>query len=129
MRATRTTLLAIAAPAAAYLVLLVLVAALWVKPPLLGWIGLVVVAGVATGLTAGALVLFPRMRRNVDAVTGAERSRLLVLADTTCPALEIRDSIVAALAGPNPEVLVLAPVLASPLHYLADDETKERADA
>jgi len=129
MRATRTTLLAIAAPAAVYLVLLVLVAALWVKPPLLGWIGLAVVAGVATGLTAGAFLLFPRMRRNVDVVTGAERSRLLVLADTTCPALEIRDSIAAALAGPNPEVLVLAPVLASPLHYLANDETKARADA
>ncbi len=69
------------------------------------------------------------MRRNVDAVAGAERRRLLVLADTTCPALEICDSIVAALAGPNPEVLVVAPVLASPLHYLLDDETAERADA
>ena len=129
MRATRTTLLAIAVPAAAYLALLVLVAALWVKPPLLGWIGLAVVAVVATAVTAGAIVLFPRMRRNVDAVDGSERRRLLVLADATCPALEIRGSIVAAIAGPNPEVLVVAPVLASPLHYLAGDETKERTDA
>lgn len=129
MRATRSTLLAIAVPAAAYLALLVLVAALWVKPPLLGWIGLAIVAALASALTGGAFVLFPRMRRNVDAVAGGELSRLLVLADTTCPALEIRDSIVAALAGPDPEVLVVAPVLASPLHYLADDETTERADA
>jgi len=129
MRATRTTLLTIAVPAAAYLALLVLVAALWVKPPLLGWIGLAVVAAVATAVTTGAFVLFPRMRRNVDAVEGAERRRLVVLADTTCPALAIRDSIAAALAGPDPEVLVVAPVLASPLHYLAGDETAERADA
>jgi hypothetical protein len=129
MRATRTTVLTIAVPAAAYLALLVLVAALWVKPPLLGWIGLAIVATVATALTAGAFVLFPRMRRNVDAVAGAERKRLLVLADTACPALEIRDSIAAALAGPDPEVLVVAPVLASPLHYLVDDETAEHAEA
>ncbi|HXY80998.1 MAG TPA: hypothetical protein VEH55_06485 [Gaiellaceae bacterium] len=129
MRARRTTLLTIAAPAAAYIVLLVLVAALWVKPPLLGWIGLAVVATLAIALTAGAVLLFPRMRRNVDAVEGGERRRLLVLADTTCPALQIRDSIAAALAGPGAEVLVVAPVLASPLHYLAGDETAERADA
>jgi hypothetical protein len=129
MRATRTTLLAIAVPAIAYLVLLVLVAALWVKPPLLGWIGLAVVVALTAAGTAAAFVLFPRMRRNVDAVAGVERRRLLVLVDTTCPALEIRDSIVAALAGPEPEVLVVAPVLASPLHYLADDERAERADA
>ena len=129
MRATRTTLLRIAGPAVAYLVLLVLVAAFWVKPPLLGWIGLAVVAAVAAALTAGAFVLFPRMRRNVDAVSGGERRRLLVLVDTTCPALEIRNSIVAALAGPEPEVLVVAPVLASPLHYLVNDERAEQADA
>jgi len=129
MRATRTTLLRIAVPAVAYLVLLVLVAAFWVKPPLLGWIGLAVVAAVAAALTAGAFFLFPRMRRNVGAVSGGERRRLLVLADTTCTALEIRDSVVAALAGPGAEVLVVAPVLASPLHYVADDENAERADA
>ena len=129
MRATRTTLLRIAGPAVAYVVLLVVVAAFWVKPPLLGWIGLAVVAVVATALTAGAFVLFPRMRRNVDAVSVGERRRLLVLVDAACPALEIRDSIVAALAGPEAEVLVVAPVLASPLHYLVDDERAERADA
>ncbi len=129
MRAARTTLLTIAVPAVTYLVLLVLVAALWVKPPLIGWIGLAVVAALAAVVTGGAFVLFPRMRRNVDAVSGVERRRLLVLVDTTCPALEIRDSIVAALAGPEPEVLVVAPVLASPLHYLAGDERAERADA
>lgn len=129
MRATRTTFLRIAGPAVAYLVLLVLVAALWVKPPLLGWIGLAVVAVVAAALTAGAFVLFPRMRRNVDAVSGTERRRLLVLVDTTCPALEIRNSIVAALAGPEPEVFVVAPVLASPFHYLVDDDRAERGDA
>jgi hypothetical protein len=129
MRATRTTLVRIAVPAVAYLVLLVLVAAFWVKPPLLGWIGLAVVAVVAAALTAGAFFLFPRMRRNVDAVSGGERRRLLVLVDTTCPALEIRNSIVAALAGPEPELLVVAPVLASPLHYVANDERAEVADA
>ncbi|MGD0714166.1 MAG: hypothetical protein ABSB24_08280 [Gaiellaceae bacterium] len=129
MRATRTTVLTVAAPVGAYLMLLVLVAALWVKPPLLGWIGLAVVAVLSATIATGALVLFPRMRRNVDPVEGSARRRLLVLADARCSATEICGSIVAALAGPNPEVLVVAPVLASPLHYLFGDEKAEQAEA
>jgi len=129
MRATRTTVLTVAAPVGAYLLLLVLVAALWVKPPLIGWIGLAVVAVLSAAGTTGAFFLFPRMRRNVDPVEGSERRRLIVLADACCSAREICESIVAALAGPNPEVLVVAPVLASPLHYLFGDEKAERAEA
>jgi hypothetical protein len=129
MRATRTTVLTVAAPVGAYLVLLVLVAALWVKPPLIGWIGLAIVAALSAAGTTGAFLLFPRMRRNVDPVEGSDRRRLLVLADARCSATEICESIVAVLAGPDPEVLVVAPVLASPLHYLLGDEKAEQAEA
>lgn len=43
-RATRTRLLLAAGRATAYAVVMALIAALWVRPPLLGWIGFAIVA-------------------------------------------------------------------------------------
>jgi len=128
VRATRTTVLVVV-PVAVYLATLLLVAALYVHPPTLGWVGLGVVAVVALGLAAGALVLFPRMRTNADPAAAPEQRRLLVLADARCPGERLCDTVAARLAGREADVLVVAPVLASPLHYLADDEYGERHDA
>jgi hypothetical protein len=124
-----TTILVVAVPVAAYLATLLLVAALYVKPPLIGWIGFGVVGALGCLLAAGVLVLFPRMRTAVDAVAAPDPSHLLVLADASCPADRLCDTIALRLAGRTPDVLVVAPVLASPLHYLAGDEERERWDA
>lgn len=129
MPARRTTVLAVAVPVVGYLAILLLVAALHTRPPLLGWIGLGVVAALAVALAAGALVLFPRMRANVDPTPAPEERRLLVLADARCSGDRLCDTVAARLAGRDADVLVVAPVLASPLHYLAGDEDGERADA
>jgi hypothetical protein len=129
VRASRTAILAVAVPVAAYLATLSLVAALYVKPPLIGWIGFGVVGAFSCLIAAGALALFPRMRTAVDAVAAPEPARLVVLADALCPADRLCDTIAVRLAGRSPDVLVVAPVLARPLHYLADDERRERRDA
>lgn len=128
MRAQRLVLLA-AAPVAAYLVTMTLVAALWLRPPLLGWIGLGVVAAIATLVGAAAVVLFPRMRTNVDPVAAPDPKRLLVLADAGCSGDRLCGTVAARLAGADPDVLVVAPVLAEPAHYLAGDEARERWEA
>jgi hypothetical protein len=124
-----TTILVVALPVAAYLATLLLVAALYVKPPLVGWIGFVVVGALSCLVAAGALALFPRMRAAVDAVAAPDPTHLVVLADTSCPADRLCDTIALQLAGRTPDVLVVAPVLASPLHYLAGDEGREQWDA
>jgi hypothetical protein len=125
----KTTVLAVAVPVAAYLTILLLVAALYVKPPLIGWIGFGVVGALACVVAVGALTLFPRMRTAVDAVALPESRRLVVLADARCAADSLCETIALRLAGSTPDVLVVAPVLASPLHYLAGDEERERWDA
>jgi hypothetical protein len=129
VRSRRTAILAIAVPVAAYLATLLLVAALYVKPPLLGWIGFGVVGALSCLIALGALVLFPRMRAAVDVVDAPESTHLVVLADARCPADRLCDTIALRLAGRTPDVLVVAPVLASPLHYLTGDEGRERWDA
>lgn len=129
MSARRTATLAVAVPVAGYLAILGLVSALVTHPPLLGWIGLAVVAGLGLALAVAALALFPRMRASVEAAAAPERERLLVLADARCPGERLCDTVVARLAGRDAEVLVVAPVLASPLHYLAGDEEREREAA
>jgi len=127
--AKRTTVLAVAVPVTAYVAIMLLVAALYTHPPILGWIGLGVVAALAAALAVGALVLFPRMRTNVDPARSPEERRLLVLADARCPGDRLCDTVAARLAGRDPDVLVVAPVLPSQLHYVASDEEGEQEDA
>jgi hypothetical protein len=116
-----------AIPVLAYLGLLVLVAALYVHPPLVGWIGLAVVATAGVVVVAGATVLFPRMRRNVaEEAHETSADRILVLADARCDPEHLRNSLTAHGAA---EVHVVAPVLPSPLHYLSGDEHVEERDA
>lgn len=129
MPARRTAVVAVVLPAAGYLALLAVVAALVTRPPLLGWLGLAVVGALALAVAVAALVLFPHMRTNADAAALPERRRLLVLADATCAGEQLSDTVAARLAGEEAEVLVVAPVLASPLHYLAGDEAGEEAEA
>jgi hypothetical protein len=129
VHARRTAFLIVAVPVGIYLAILLTVAGLHTHPSALGWIGLGVVFGLSLAVAIGALVLFPRMRANVEAPESPDPHRLLVLADARCPGDRICDSVAARLAGRDADVLVVAPVLASPLHYLADDEDAERHEA
>ncbi|HVS86321.1 MAG TPA: hypothetical protein VHD91_11885 [Gaiellaceae bacterium] len=131
MRERRISLAAIALPVVAYLTLQSLVASLYVHPPLLGWIGFSVVGSIGTAVASGAVALFPRMRTSVDAPRERVRGRLLVLADADCPAERVCHAVASHLgpAGASSDVLVVAPVLASPLHYLTGEEESETAAA
>jgi hypothetical protein len=119
-----------ALPAVAYVALMALLAALWVKPPLLGWIGFAVVAVVGAALVTAAFVLFPRSRTNVRPVADADRREgVLVLADATCSPEQLCESVARHLHGRDAEVYVVAPTLPDPLRYLTDDEGPDRGDA
>jgi hypothetical protein len=126
MHAKRTQLALAASPAAAYLLLMTLVAALYVRPPLVGWIGLGVVAAAGTTVATVAAILFPRMRRNVAEETGVVPGSVLVLADARCDGEHLCTSLAGHAAT---GVHVVAPVLPSPIDYLSGDERREERDA
>lgn len=130
MNAKRTRIALSAVPVFSYLLLLVLVAALYVKPPLAGWIGLAVVAAAGSALVGAATFLFPRMRRNVaEEAAGADSDRVVVLTDARCAPDRLTNALASHIGARTVEVHVVAPVLPSPLHYLSGDEHLEEADA
>lgn len=128
---TRPYLVFFVAPVLTYLAVLFLVGVFVVEPSTLGWVGFGVAAVV--GLLIGGVVsyLYPRSRANAARVHSrlGERFRLLVVADARCDRAELCRAVQRSLAGRPGEVFVLAPVLASPLHFLTDAEEGEREDA
>lgn len=118
----------LAVPATLYLLVAGLVAALYLELPPIGWVGFGIVAAVACAVTAAAAFLFPRMRTNADPSAAPGDATVLVLADSSCPADRLCDALQPRLAGAR-DVLVVAPVLPSPLHYLTDDERREHVEA
>jgi hypothetical protein len=118
-------------PVLAYLAVVFLVGVFVAKPTTLGWIGFGVAAAVGLLIGAVASSLYPRSRANAARVHPrlGERLGLLVVADGRCDSAELCRAVQRSLAGRPGEVLVLAPVLASPLHFLTDDEEGEREDA
>lgn len=118
------------APVLAYLGVL-LVVALLVHPTTLGWIGFGVAAAVALLIGGLAAVLYPRTR--VNAVRTHPRPddafRLLVIADTEYAGPAFDRSVARAVTGRAAEVLVVAPVLTSTLHFVTDAEESEREAA
>ncbi len=130
MNAKRTRIALSAVPVFSYLLLLVLVAALYVKPPLVGWIGLAVLTAAGTALVAAATFLFPRMRRNVaEEAAGYDSDRVVVLTDARCAPDRLTNALASHIGSRTVDVHVVAPVLPSPLHYLSGDEHVEEADA
>lgn len=116
--------------AAALLSAAAVVTAFAVDPPTLGWVGFGVVSVVCLAIAAIAGLAFPRLRAEaqqpVVALDGEQR--LLVVADSRCSELVLRDEIEARLDGAVAVHLVV-PVRVSPLHYLTDDEGEERREA
>lgn len=118
-------------PVLAYLTLLLLVAAFVARPSALGWIGFGVAAAVAVLIGTGAAILYPRSRTNAPRLHPHPDGtfRLLVVADAHCEGAELCRAVERSLAGRPAQVLVVAPVLASPLHFLTDAEPDEQDDA
>ena len=54
---------------------------------------------------------------------------LLVVADERCDSVSLAAALGAKVAANDAVVFVVAPVLASPLHFLAEDEERQREDA
>jgi GABA permease len=106
-----------------------LVVALLIKPPLLGWIGFVVVAVIVLGLAALLPIAFERTRvsarRPAQARDGDDH--LLVLADPLCSEALLTEAILACRG--RAVVHVVVPLRVSRLHFLTDDEDAERAKA
>jgi hypothetical protein len=100
-----------------------------IKPPLLGWIGFAIVSTVILGLAALAPLAFERTRvsplRPADVV---DRQTRLVVADSHCNEGALCDEIFARL-GDAAVVHVVVPVRVSHLHFLTDDENRERRQA
>lgn len=115
----------------AYLAVLLLVAAFVVGPSTLGWVGLGIVSAIGLAIGATASVLYPRSRSNAPRLHPRPGApvRLLVVADAHCSGTALCRAVQQTLAGRPAEVFVLAPVLASPLHFLTDAEEAEREDA
>lgn len=121
----------ILAPVVIYLATLLSIAAFVVHPPTLGWIGFGVASAIGLAIAGLAIVVFPRMRANADRVHPREddRHRILVVADGHCTGKRLAEAVRAAMMGRPGEVLVVAPVLVSPLHFFNDDEERESEDA
>lgn len=118
-----------AGPPTAYVTLMALIAALWVKPPLLGWIGFAIVAAVGAALIAAGFTLFPRSRTNIATIPDdRRRDGVLVLVDATCTPEQLSESIARHVRGRDGEVHVVAPDLPEPLSYVTSDEERDRAD-
>jgi hypothetical protein len=101
--------------------------------PTAGWIGFALVAIVVTGLAVAAIIVFERTSeyRGPDwgsaapAVTtagGDGRRRVLVVADTSCSTSRLCARVMDREVAEGADVLVVAPLLVSPLRYAASDE-------
>ena len=122
----RRTLAIAVAPSASYLLVLVVIALL-VRPPLLGWIGLGVVALASFSIAALALYLWPRSRVNTDRLHPHSSTvfRLLVVIDADLEPEELARAV-AARTGTRPaEVRVVAPAGGSPLHLVTSDSDND----
>jgi hypothetical protein len=138
MRSSRTLRLFVAGVTIAYLAFVVsLTVAFADSMPPIAWVGYGVVVLIATAIAIAAVVFFERIEREAGAEAGTAlppatdgRPRVLVVADTECESRETCTQLLSRIhRGSNPDVLVIAPTLASPLRHMTDDETRERVKA
>jgi hypothetical protein len=124
----RGTVVLLAALAAA-LVAYGLIVGFLIKPPPLGWVGFAIVSAVVLGLGVLEPLAFERTRvsalRPAEAIT--PQRRLLVIADPHADARAIGDTILARHG--DAIVHVVVPVRVSRLHFVADDEDRQRREA
>jgi hypothetical protein len=115
-----------------YVMTMVLLGLFVTRPPLLGWIGLGVLAAALAAAAALGLWLFPRLRVNATRLhphTGSIH-RLLVVLDADVEPEELRPAIELRGVGRHLEVHLVAPTMASStLHYLTGNEEAEQQEA
>jgi len=99
------------------------------KPPLLGWVGFAIVSAVVLALGLLAPLAFERTR--VSALRPAEATAaqrmLLVIADPNCDESALCDTILTHVD--DAVVHVVVPLRVSRLHFVTDDEDRERCEA
>jgi len=118
-------------PVVTYLVILVCVAAFVTSPSTLGWIGFAIAAVLALAVAWLAAALFPHTRTNArrEHPRIGDPARLLIAADAGCSPTALRSAVLDRVPTRDAELFVVAPVLASPLHYLTESESAEVSDA
>jgi hypothetical protein len=126
----KTSIALIFSSIGAVLVVYALVIAFAIHPPVLGWVGFAIVSTLVLGLGALAPLAFERTRVSPQRLAAAAdgRQRLLVIADSHCSEIALRDEILARLHGVVAVHLVV-PVRVSHLHFLTDDESEELREA
>ena len=106
-----------------------LLAGFFIKPPLLGWVGFAIVSAVVLGLGVLAPLAFERTRVSAlrPAVATPRQNTLLVIADPNCDESALCDTILGRLD--EAVVHVVVPLRVSRLHFVTDDENRERREA
>ena len=106
-----------------------LIVALVIKPPALGWVGFAVVATIVFSLAALIPIAFERTRVSAPRPARArdDEDRLLVVADPFCSEALLCKAVLDRRG--RAKVHVVVPLRVSQLHFLADDEAAERAEA
>jgi hypothetical protein len=116
---------------ATYLLVQIGLAAFYLHPPLVGWLGLLVVAAAATALSLAAAAIFPRLRTNAAPAQAHDEGvyRLLVVSDAVAEPDALHLAVMARTAGRPSEVHVVAPVVTDALHFVTEDERAEQVRA
>jgi GABA permease len=122
--------LLVLASLAAVLTAAALATALVLEPPSLAWIGFAILSLTVFALGAAATLVVPRLRVSplVPAVADDRGRRLLVVADALCSPPALADAIVGRDLD-DVAVHLVVPVRVSHLHFLTDDESRERRQA
>lgn len=118
-------------PVLAYLAVLLVVGLYVTTPPALGWLGFGVVALLGVLAAGLAAYLYPLSRTNAERRHPRSDApfRLLVVLDSDSDPKVLRRAVRRTLAGRSGEVLVVAPVISSPIRFLTDSDGEERAAA
>ena len=119
-------------PIVLFLVAMALVSAFVTHPPILGWVGLGLLAVVLLAAAAAFFTAFSRMRTNAPRLHPHESDvhRLLVVTDADVDPIELTSAVRLRVLGRHAEVRVVAPVMpSSALHFLAEDEDTETGAA
>jgi hypothetical protein len=122
--------LLVLASLAAVLTAAALATALVLEPPPLAWIGFAILSLIVFALGAAATLVVPRLGVSplVPAMADDRGRRLLVVADALCSPPALADAIVGRDLD-DVAVHLVVPVRVSHLHFLTDDESRERRQA
>jgi hypothetical protein len=122
--------LLVSASLAAVLAAAALATALVLGPPPLGWLGFAVLSLIVLALGVAATVAVPHLRVSplLPAAPDDLAHRLLVVADSVCSPASVVDAVCAQRLD-DVTVHLVVPVRVSHLHFLTDDEARERRQA